>query len=630
MKKIKSRKFSASRYSAAFATAAVIAVPMIARADDLGDEHGKHKKHDMVIVKGEKKKKASTQKRTEPLLNTPQTVTIIDAKTLEEQGATSLVDALKNTPGITMQLGENGNTSAGDTFQMRGFAAQSSVYLDGIRDLGAVSRDVFNIQQVEVAKGATGAENGRGSSAGYINLVSKRAHLNLRSNVTATAYSQGGARGEADLSKDIGETAAVRLNVFVQDVDVAGRDYINNSGYGIAPAFVIGQGTSTRLHIFGQYVHQENVPDGGIPSIGYDGFYNANAAIKAAAKVNSKNYYGSSSDLEETDALMGTIQFEQDLSPVSRITNTTRYGNSKMFRVLTGIMTITAVDANDPSTWTISRLRQGVDQENTIFANQTNFTTSFETGELKHDFVAGTEVLYEQQKTKTLGTTAYPVVGQAGVSIGTITAANLYNPNANDVLPKPVYTGASADGNTKTLGLYAFDTIELNKNWLFNIGLRSDIYKTETTSVTVATSTTTSQIIGQKLASVIEDEDTLFSWNIGALYKPRENGSVYLAYSTSQTPPGGTNFQLSTTASSTSNPNIDPQETENIEFGTKWDIFRNHLSLAAAYYNTTHKNELTLLDSVTNAYGAFGERTVKGFEFSIVSIHEVFFLVDGN
>ncbi len=74
---------------------------------------------------------------------------------------------------ITLQLGENGNTSAGDAFQMRGFSTQTSTFVDGIRDLGAISRDVFNLEQIEVVKGPSGSETGRGAASGYINLVSK-------------------------------------------------------------------------------------------------------------------------------------------------------------------------------------------------------------------------------------------------------------------------------------------------------------------------------------------------------------------------------------------------------------------------------------------------------------------------
>jgi catecholate siderophore receptor len=117
--------------------------------------------------------RVSSPKATQPLVETPKTVQVIKKEILQEQGARSLMEALRNTPGITMQLGENGNTSAGDTFQMRGFSTQTSTFVDGIRDMGAVTRDVFNLEQVEVVKGPAGSDIGRGAAAGYINLVSK-------------------------------------------------------------------------------------------------------------------------------------------------------------------------------------------------------------------------------------------------------------------------------------------------------------------------------------------------------------------------------------------------------------------------------------------------------------------------
>ena len=120
-----------------------------------------------------KGEKSANPKYTQPLLDTPQTISVISKEIMREQGATSLMEALRNTPGITMQLGENGNTSAGDTFQMRGVTAQTSTFVDGVRDLGAISRDVFNLEQIEVVKGPASGDVGRGGGGGYLNLITK-------------------------------------------------------------------------------------------------------------------------------------------------------------------------------------------------------------------------------------------------------------------------------------------------------------------------------------------------------------------------------------------------------------------------------------------------------------------------
>ena len=83
----------------------------------------------------------SSPKFTQPIVDTPQTITVIKKELLQQQAATSLSEALRNTPGVTMQLGENGSTQTGDSINLRGFDSSQSIFVDGIRDLGAVSRD---------------------------------------------------------------------------------------------------------------------------------------------------------------------------------------------------------------------------------------------------------------------------------------------------------------------------------------------------------------------------------------------------------------------------------------------------------------------------------------------------------
>ena len=120
--------------------------------------------------------RVASPKFTQPLVNTTQTIQVIGADLFNEQGATSLTEALRNSPGVgTFYAGENGNTTTGDTIYMRGFDSSSSIFVDGVRDLGSVSRDVFNLEQIEVAKGPAGTDNGRTAPTGAINLVSKQA-----------------------------------------------------------------------------------------------------------------------------------------------------------------------------------------------------------------------------------------------------------------------------------------------------------------------------------------------------------------------------------------------------------------------------------------------------------------------
>lgn len=550
---------------------------------------------------------SSSSKLVKPLLETPQMVSVIKKELLQEQGAYNLMDALRNTPGITMQLGENGNTAAGDTFQMRGFASQSSVFVDGVRDLGAITRDTFNVEQVEVVKGPAGADVGRGAASGYINLASKAAMLDDVTSATASINNGNNKRVTADINRKIGDTTALRLNVFKQDGGVAGRDQVESNGYGIAPSIALGLGQKSRAYFYSQHIRQNNVPDGGIPTVGLKGFYNANALLLNAPKVDSENFYGSVNDFEKVEADMATAKFEFDLSDTTVLRNITRYGQSSMKRVVTGINGVTAAGAQD--TWTVARSRQGLDQSNEIIANQTSVNSSFDTVGLKHSLSAGVELLMEKQNTNTLAVPTGVVVP----------AANLYNPNANVSLPIPVKNGATAEGQTKTVALYVFDAIDLNDAWQLNTGLRYERYNTESRTVSLSTAAANPTLpVGTLIPAKITKSDDLLSWKLGTVYKVAKNGRLYGVYATSLTPPGSANFSLSSAANNVNGPKAEPAKTTNMELGTKWDLLDKSLSLTAAFYRTDSTNEIVQVDSVTNAFAQFGKRRVEGVEIGIV------------
>lgn len=557
----------------------------------------------------------SSPKFTQPLVDTPQTITVIKKEILQEQGAVSLMEALRNTPGITMQMGENGNTSQGDTFQMRGFSTQTSTFVDGIRDLGAITRDTFNLESIEVAKGPAGADIGRGSASGYINLVTKVPSLDEAASASYTVGTGDKNRLTLDVNRKLNDSSAFRINALQQQSGVDDRYFVENNTVAIAPSIAFGLGTPTRVYAFAQHITQNNVPDGGIPTIGMDGYYvnpsynhdNASgtpnqqtpagdvlaAAYMNGAKVNRKNFYGSAWDYEKAVADMVTLKFEHDLGEGAVLTNSSRYGQTRWERVITGIngpsLSQASVASNnpaDPATWTLNRSVQGTDQRNEIIANTTNLSTAFKTGALEHALATGVELAIESQVSNT-------------ITGGSAPAANLYNPNPYDAFVKPSLTGAYSEGETRTLALYAFDTIKINEFFDINAGLRADRYKTETF-------TNTSQ-------ALLKDSDTLLSWKVGALFKPAENGSVYAAYATSQTPPGSANFSLATGANSASNAKFDPQETTNYEVGTKWNVLNERLALTAAVYRTDNTNEITY-DPISLVYTQEGKTRVEGIE----------------
>ena len=561
--------------------------------------------------------RSANDKMTEDLLDTPKTVQVIKKEMLQEQGASNLMEALRNTPGITMQLGENGNTSAGDTFMMRGFSTQTSTFVDGIRDLGAVSRDVFNLEQVEVVKGAAGSDIGRGASSGYINLVSKLPTLEDSISGTLGYGTADKAAMTADINQTMSQGSALRLNLMRRDGGVDGRDTVENSSYAVAPAVAFGLDGDTRLYVYSQHVRQENVPDGGIPTIGMEGFYNADARLRAGGKVDEDNFYGSTGDYEDVEADMLTVKLEHDLNDVTTLRNTSRIGKTTTDRILTGVNTLSANNSSDPSNWTVTRSRQLTDQENEIAANQTNLSTEFFTFGLRNTLATGVEFMRESQRTES-GATALQVIDGVTYAAVTLPNANLYDPNAHDVMGKPYKTGVYADGTTDTAALYAFDTLHLNDQWSVNAGVRFEHYRTDTKGASLVSIASTPATNDYLLTPYdLDSSDDLTSWNTGIVYKPAENGSIYLSYANSLTPPGSSNFALSTSESSDSQPNLDPQETEHVELGTKWDLLDERLNLTAAVYRTENTNQVSY-DSLTGEYQQDGKIRVTGVELGMV------------
>lgn len=132
---------------------------------------------DDVTVQGQQDKgfkvdKASSPKQTAALLDTPQTVNVIPETLFRQQNARTLTDVLRNTPVISFEAGENGFATGTNNFSLRGFNTSGSLFIDGARDNGSYTRDVFNVEQVEVFKGPA-ADNGRGGAGGYVNQVTK-------------------------------------------------------------------------------------------------------------------------------------------------------------------------------------------------------------------------------------------------------------------------------------------------------------------------------------------------------------------------------------------------------------------------------------------------------------------------
>ncbi|MGJ7494284.1 catecholate siderophore receptor Fiu [Variovorax sp. RT4R15] len=648
---IKSRKHAVARAVSPFG--GVAAATLVALALPAGAQTTNTLKEVQVqdsVAADYKADTSANPKFTAPLLDTPQTVQVIKEQILREQGATTLTEALRNTPGAgAFYLGENGNTSTGDAIYLRGFDTSSSIFVDGIRDLGSVSRDVFNIEQVEVVKGAASSDIGRTAPTGYINMITKKpkAEDSFYGSIGfgSADYKRGSIDWNKSLSGENGIGAAFRLNAVAEDAGVAGRDFVKNKRWGIAPSIALGLNSPTRMYFDYVHIKQNNVPDGGVPTIGLPGYTNPDPValgarrrtfLNYASRVDSSNFYGTSSDFDNVTSDMFTARFEHDFTPNLTLRNTTRYGKTSQDYMLTsfqggGLATtglapaanvgyLATPSALNPYGWTVTRnTPTNKNQENTVFVNQTNVTAKFDTGSVGHTLSAGVELMRESQRASNFYGAGYASVGTTYAPAGSWPAANLYAPNPYVSGYNRISNGTGSKGSTDTIGLYVFDTVKFNEQWSLTGGLRYDHYRTDydATALTLATTrgVQTSTIAPTNLSL----SDNLFTGKIGLVYKPVENGSIYAGYSTGAQPPGGANFTLAAAAGTTNSAartDFLPQKAKTFEVGTKWDILNKKVSLTAAVYRTDVSNEV-VQDSTSLQYYQTGKKRVQGIELGI-------------
>lgn len=564
--------------------------------------------------------KASSPKFTQPLQDTPQTIQIISKTLFNQQGATTLTEALRNSPGVgTFYAGENGNTTSGDAIRMRGFDTSNSIFIDGVRDLGSVSRDIFNTEQVEVTKGPAGTDNGRTAPTGAINMVSKRASQDALLSGIVSVGVDGQKRASADINQPIDALpgAAFRLNAVWQDSDVAGRDHVNNQRVGLASSLGVGLGTDTRAFLNFLYVDQDNIPDGFVPTIGLKGWVpQAGLEGLVGHKVDSENFYGTRRDHDDVTAKMATFIFEHDFSDSLRLSNIARWGETRQDYLLTAFMStganITATDPSDLSTYTMTRGNPTIrDAKNRILTDQLNLRADFATGAVEHNLSVGIELTSEKQ------------IIYGNSSSGTLPVANLFNPDWNDTSDFSYgRNGTHSAGKTDTLAFYAFDTAKFfNDMLLVTGGVRVDRYKTTYFANAVCGGTGRGAVACGTLptGSIVttgdfSTKDTLFNWKLGAVLKPIEPVSLYVNYAVSQQPPGGDNFTLAT-GNSANNPNMDPQKAKTIEAGVKWSALDGMLAVNAALFQTKVTNEINASDPSDIQSGS---KRVRGVELSVV------------
>jgi catecholate siderophore receptor len=488
-------------------------------------------------------------KFTEPLRDTPQTISVIPTEVMEEQGTSTLRDALRNVAGISIAAGEGG--AQGDNLTLRGFTARNDIYIDGMRDFGSYYRDPFNLQQVEVLKGPASSEFGRGSTGGVVNQSSKAPSLQpfLGADLflgTAQTY-----RVTADVSEplpSLGEGAAFHVSLMGNDSQVAGRDVAENRRFGIAPSVAFGLDGPTRLTL--SYFHQtaKDIPDYGIPW-----YFNQPAPVGRA------NYYGfEDGSYLNTNADMGTIRFEHDFSSNVSIRDQARYaGYTRDGRITEARLPATATPDTPLDQIQVTRNQIAVQSTETFLQNQLDTTFRFDTGALKHSLVAGIEIGRE-----TSDPTRFAYAGVPGTS--------LVHPDPSDEFAGSATVSSHVQTTADTFAAYALDTVAFG-DFQVTGGFRWDRFATD-------------YLQSVAPAVALSRTDDMPNWRAAIVYKPKPNGTIYFDAGTSSNP------SAETLSLSAANVNLDPEENRTYEAGTKWDFAGGRLSARLAVFRTEKLN----------------------------------------
>ncbi|KTE33017.1 MULTISPECIES: TonB-dependent receptor [unclassified Sphingopyxis] len=559
-----------------------------------------------IIVTGTLATEVESPKSTAPIVDTPQTVTVISQETLRQQNLLTLRDALQTIPGITFGAGEGGG-GYGDSINLRGYSANNDLTVDGVRDSAQYSRtDPFNLQQIEVYNGANSVFNGSGSVGGTINLVSKIPFARNATTVQAAVGTDNYYRAAVDSNWRLNELIAVRINAMYHENDVPGRDVESYQRWGVAPSITIGVDSDTSLTL--AYIHQDddNTPIYGVP------FYLSGVNDGPLPGVDDSDYFGIVNlDEQKTKVDRLTATFRHEFSDKVSVRNLTRWQRvhqysqtsapQGVFCLANGLQPIGSgpnatvgsacpAGQNTPGFYYPAGPRGLVrDQINDLLHNQTDLTIlSGAKGGFFNTLVIGASATQEDYSIENAqllrnpnGTTPNPVLPPISLS----------NPNTVYTGPVNYIRTGNSYGDTRNLAIYAFDTLEISPMFEINAGVRYESVRTVFRADTVTTPATGA--VYTRGAEQISDEN-LFSYRVGAVFHPVENVSLYAAYGNAKTPTSATvraGCGLPAAAPGAADPcAVAPEKARTFEIGAKAELMNKKLLLTAALFRNERTN----------------------------------------
>jgi catecholate siderophore receptor len=481
---------------------------------------------------------ASTATRTDtPLLQVPQTIDIVDAGVLREQAATSMVDALKNVPGVNSNLGEGRR----DQFLIRGFSAQNDTLLDGSRDDAPYYRDVATVERIEVVKGPAAALFGRGSSGGVINRILKSPRPDDSiSEASISVGSLGARRFTGDVGRSAG-SFSFRAAAAGEDSTSFRDDYYLRR-LTVAPS-ILWTGVDTTALAQIEVLSDHRIPDRGIPSV--DG---------RPADVHIGQTYGYPvDDFIDTSVVSSSVRVERRFATGLSVRQLIRFG---VYDTSFSNTAPSGTALGTGGTWRVSRQQYNAEQSQANLFSQSEVFVARKFAGIGHLILGGVE----------LGTQHRDMTRFNG------TAASV--PLIDPVLTRPIYSATAATNNRftgTTVAVYFQDQLSFGDRWKGLAGVRGDRYD---------------QTLDDRRPDNLDLGRTDATWSprAGVVFQPTRTTSLYGTVSRSFQP-SGEGLSLAVNAAE-----LKPEESRNIEGGAKAELFGNRATATISVFRLDRTN----------------------------------------
>jgi catecholate siderophore receptor len=543
----------------------------------------------------------------------PQTINVIPRIVLEQQAVTTLDQALRNVPGITMGVGEGGGAFSGDQFRIRGFDAKDDIYVDGLRDFGVYTRDSFNYESIEVLKGPSGLLFGRGTTGGGINTQSKVPMLDRFIAGTASGGSGDFRRFVGDVNMQVGETTAFRVNLMAHGQDAVGRDLVKADRWGAAGAIGFGLGTDTTFTVAVLHQQDDRIPDYGVPTLTPPG-QTYSQPVTETAGVDRETFYGFTRDYDDTTADMITARLNHRAADWLTLSNDMRVGvYSREFsgtRVSCNATCLTNLFDDDPLTepfFAPGGAASGTGPYSMNLWGIQDIATAVVTtpiGGLRNQLVAGIDVSYLQSKRHfyTFSATRPP--------------RDVFTPDHDfpyEIVPRTTPTDvANSFAEGTNYAVFASDQLWFNDAWSVILGARVDYYTVSYQSVTV-----------DNTFAEISTNSSLFNPKASLVFEPSAFQTYYVSWARSATPQGTsvtnqpTPVSGNVSAGGFNTRDLDPEENDILEAGAKLGFFEGRLGLTASIFRV-NKNNARADDGLGNIISTGDSQRVQGIELGVV------------